>query len=263
MGVVQGLIASFSSSLPSLSDSDAQAFVTAAGITDTTQKNAVNQLVIDYKTAGVWTKCIAIYPFIGGTSSTHSYNLKNPATFQITWTGSVTHNSNGITGNGTNAYGNTGIIPSTSFTLNSTHYSIYSRTNNSTTQVDFGGGDGTNYLYCNLGNTGSCTIYMNSSSSTSTTIANTTGGFLFNRSASNAIQVYRNGSSVFTDSLVSSSLPSTYPMYILAQNDEGVVGGRSSKNLSLVTAGTSLNSTEAANKYTADQTFQTALGRNV
>ena len=34
-----------------VSDADAQAFITAANITDNTQKNSINQLVIDLKSA--------------------------------------------------------------------------------------------------------------------------------------------------------------------------------------------------------------------
>ena len=59
-------------------DADAQTFFTAASITDTTQKSAVNQLVLDLKSANIWTKFKAIYPFVGGTSTTHKYNLVKP-----------------------------------------------------------------------------------------------------------------------------------------------------------------------------------------
>ena len=59
-------------------DPDAQAFITAAGITDNTQKSAINTLVLDMKGFGIWTKMKAIYPFVGGTATTHKFNLKNP-----------------------------------------------------------------------------------------------------------------------------------------------------------------------------------------
>src|SRR5690606_34241568 len=45
------------------------------------------------------------------TSVTHSYNLKNTGTFQITWSGSPTHSANGVAFNGTNQYGNTNFAP--------------------------------------------------------------------------------------------------------------------------------------------------------
>lgn len=80
-------------------DPDAQAFITAAGITDATQKSAINQLVLNLKSYSLWTKMKAIYPFVGGTATTHKYNLKNPAdtnaAYRLTFIGSWTHNSSG------------------------------------------------------------------------------------------------------------------------------------------------------------------------
>jgi hypothetical protein len=51
--------------LPVVSDSNAQAFVNAAVITDTTQANAINNLVIGLKADSLWTTLDAIYPFVG------------------------------------------------------------------------------------------------------------------------------------------------------------------------------------------------------
>lgn len=109
-------------------DSDAAAFFTAASITDGTQKAAVNQLVLQLKAHSLWTKIDALYTFVGGNATAHSYNLKNPATFQITWAGTVTHNGNGITGNGTSGCGDTGYNPNTSGLQNSSHLYVYNRT---------------------------------------------------------------------------------------------------------------------------------------
>ena len=50
-------------------DPDAQAFITAAGITNPTQQAAINTLVVDLKGYNVWTKMKALYPFVGGTAS--------------------------------------------------------------------------------------------------------------------------------------------------------------------------------------------------
>jgi hypothetical protein len=78
-------------------DPDALAFFTATTITDNIQKNAINQLLIDLKAAGIWIKIKAIYPMVGGNAATHNYNLKNPtdldAAFRITFVGSWTHSS--------------------------------------------------------------------------------------------------------------------------------------------------------------------------
>ena len=86
-------------------DVDAQAFITAASLTDSTQISAVNTLVTGLKSAGIWSKMTALYPLIGGNATAHSYNLSNPSQYRINWYGGWTHNSNGITGNGTNSNG--------------------------------------------------------------------------------------------------------------------------------------------------------------
>jgi hypothetical protein len=108
---------------------DAQAFITAAGITDPTQQSAIITLVADLKGYSIWTKFKAIYPIVGGIASSHAVNLKTPGTFNLTYAVGVTHSSTGMIGNGTSRYANTQLTPSTlPLTLNSTHYGYYSRT---------------------------------------------------------------------------------------------------------------------------------------
>ena len=48
----------------SYGDSDAQAFIAATGLTGTTEVNAVNNLVANLKSYGLWSKMKAIYPFV-------------------------------------------------------------------------------------------------------------------------------------------------------------------------------------------------------
>ena len=52
-------------------DADAQAFITAAAITNANQQTAINTLVVSLKSYGLWTKMKAIYPFVGGSASSH------------------------------------------------------------------------------------------------------------------------------------------------------------------------------------------------
>lgn len=100
-------------------DPDAQAYITAAGITDPTEQAAVNQLVLDLKGSGsttnntdVWSDSYTIYPLSPTSLTAAEYNLKDP-TQNITWLNSPTHAYTGITGNGTNAYGDTNWNPTT------------------------------------------------------------------------------------------------------------------------------------------------------
>ena len=54
-------------------------FLTATGITNPTISSAVCTLVTSLKSASLWNKFNAIYPMVGGTATTHMYNLRNPA----------------------------------------------------------------------------------------------------------------------------------------------------------------------------------------
>jgi len=57
----------------SYGDSDAQAFIAATGLTGTTEVNAVNNLVANLKSYGLWSKMKAIYPFVSDTNNLLSY----------------------------------------------------------------------------------------------------------------------------------------------------------------------------------------------
>lgn len=111
-------------------DPDAIAFLNAAGITDPTILNAINQLVIALKANNLWAKIRALYPFVGGTASTHRFNLKNPAdtnaAFRLQFFGGVTHSANGVQFNGTNGYADT-FLDRNNLTLFNAHLSLYSR----------------------------------------------------------------------------------------------------------------------------------------
>jgi hypothetical protein len=108
-------------------DPDAQAFITAAGITDPTQQSAINTLVVGLKDDGLWTNMQALYPFVGGTATQHKYNLKDPrdldAAYRLSFSGGWTHNADGITGNGVNTYADT-------FYNSPNSFGVYSRTFN-------------------------------------------------------------------------------------------------------------------------------------
>jgi hypothetical protein len=253
-------------------DADAQAFITAAAITDPTQQAAINTLVVDLKGYSIWTKMQALYPFVGGTASTHKFNLKNPldtdAAFRLVFNGGFTHSSNGITGNGTNGFADTKFNPiSQSSNLNSFSLSVYSRTNLSDTMFDIGNADSwangvkasvimTRYAngnrYIAIG--GNYTLNAETNSQ----------GYYCGGTNGSATQIlYKNGSNVLSGTSNQAGF-SNSNLYISAVNDI-TLGAKqySSKNYSFASIGDGLSPTEAANFYTAVQAFQTTLGRQV
>ncbi len=258
-------------------DSDAQAFFTAAGITDTTQKNAVNQLVLDLKSYGIWSSMIAIYPFVGGTATTNKYNLKNPNTFQITFGGGWTHSSTGSLPNGTNAYADTGISPYNN--LGSNHnYSVYSRTNNNNGGNTIGSYELGGYTCGESGFVADLQLYLRNLDYVIVRdqpnggyyqISNTSslGNFSVNRN-STSLTVYKNGSSIGSTS-ASQALPGISISLSAAHVYDFDCGTEyydtfDDRQLAFATfANASLTSTNVSNLNTAVQAFQTTLGRNV
>jgi len=250
-------------------DADAQAFLTAAAITDPTISSSINKLVVDLKSAGVWSKMKAIYPMVGGTASTHKFNLKDPrdldAAFRLQFFGGVTHDSNGIQGNGTNGYANTFISPASNLIQNSTHLSFYSRTNISAEQVEISAlANVPNRITLEIRYNGTfdSDLYNFSTGRVSTANANSTGFYVTSRINSTTHKAFKNNSQLgSTNTGASGSLSNiTNNLVLLAQSP---VINFSSKQCAFSSIGDGLSDTEAANFYTAVQNFQTTLNRQV
>jgi len=248
-------------------DPDAEAFFTATGITDATQKSAVNQLVLDLKSYNIWTKMKAVYPMVGGTSTTHKFNLVNPAdtnaAFRLTFSTGWTHSSTGAKPNGSSAFANTNFTPSTNgMQLNSAHISFYSRTDSNTYMVEMGNWDTTTSTLLLLRDSNTLTLRMNNTTNITFSNTNSTGFYKSNRTASNVLTGWKNGVKSVTSSVASTSLP-TNVIYIGAFRDGSLTAYYSSKECAFASIGDGLTDTEAANFNTAVNNFQTTLGRNV
>ena len=249
-------------------DPDAQAFITAAGITNPTQQGAINTLVVDLKGYSIWTKFKAIYPIVGGTASSHKWNLKDPrdldAAFRLNFTTGWTHSATGMTPNGTSAYANTFLIPSSQLSLNSTHISGYIRTN-SVSQAPMlsseNAGSYDNGLYIwPLQSQGYYSVRINDNTSTFSTVTYDIRGFhLATRTASNVKKYRVNTAQIFNDTTGSTAL-NTSSIYIGASRNNA---NYFSNQIAFNSIGDGLTDTEAANFYTAVQAFQTTLNRQV
>jgi hypothetical protein len=250
-----------------VSDADAQAFVTNAAIVDQVEANAVNKLVIDMKAAGVWSKMKAIYPFVGGSASSHKFNLKDPrdlnAAFRLQFFGGVTHSANGIQGNGTNGYANTFIKPNPNLINNSSHISFYSRTNINGTFWDMGvANDTTSYLTMNIRQADLFRPFAQDITVNTASNTDSRGLYIANRSASNAKSGFKNNTKVVT-STAASSTRATNDIYLLAIWFSNNPSFYTPRECAFSSIGDGLTDTEAANLYTAVQAFQTSLSRNI
>jgi hypothetical protein len=252
-------------------DPDAQAFITAAGLTNPTQQNAINTLVLSLKSNNIWTKMKAIYPFVGGTASTHKWNLKNPldtnAAFRLVFNGGWTHSANGALPNGTNAFANTFFATTGNVTQNSASMGVYNRNNTAVT-----GGHGArvsntylstfpffemferwtdNNFYC----------YLNDGGGFGGTSTDSRGFNQGSRTASNAIRFNRNTSTNTGTSTSNNTI--SLNLYISASNFNNTATYYNNRELAFFYIGDGLTNTEMQNYYTAVQNFNTTLGRQV
>jgi hypothetical protein len=255
-------------------DPDAQAFITAAAITDNTQKNAINTLVLDLKGYSIWTKFKAIYPFVGGTNAKHTWNLKNTAQFQITWSGGVTSSSNGIQLNGINSYGNTNLNTNSILSPNNLAISVYTNTNRaSSSGIIYGNSDNTTtYIpiiqsYLRFSTNIFLSDLGNFNFRAQTTNTNTAGYYINTRTAANSSKSFKNNSLICqnTNTQTTNTLPNTNIYLGTFNYNNGLIVPSNVESIAVqfFTLSNGLTDTEAANFYTAVQAFQTTLGRQV
>jgi hypothetical protein len=265
------ILNSFSIPAASSFDPDAQAFITAAGITDPTQQTAIDNLVIGLKTDGLWTNMQAIYPLVGGTASSHKYNLKDPrdldAAYRLAFFGGWTHNANGITGNGANTYADT-------FYNSPNSFGVYFRTFNAsypwlTGITEYRYNDGEFDSLSNTILTGNQLQVVNSNNYTTINVDPPYNKFY--SVIRSPFKFYRNGVSATAQTPTLPTLTNNFVLGALrnAQYDNGVlsfyyVNGYGSSNMAFAYySSINLDATQNTNLNNRVVTFQTALSRQV
>jgi hypothetical protein len=249
------------------SDADAYNFLSTASVSGIPEQIAINTLVTDLKSYGIWDKMKAIYPMVGGTANTHKFNLKDPRdtndAFRLVFSGSWIHSSTGAKPNGAaGTYADTYLNASTRLTNRNVHISYYTRAGSAGSEnsligtTGFGGATigqiqynvySGNKIYSTLGGSriditvGSLLVFH-----TLTSLDGSTNG----------MRAYTNGVLRGTVTNNSSGLPNA--TLILAN---GYLP--SPQECAFASIGDGLTDTEAVNFYTAVQRFQTTLGRQV
>lgn len=245
-------------------DADAQAFfnrvTTAGGTLSATEKTAVNQLVLDLKSYSIWSKMKAIYPMVGASSAACAQNLKS-SSFTGTFTSGWTFANTGVTPNGTSAYFDTTLIPNTSLSISSAHFSKYNRNNDlSGNKVD-GCFDVSRFFQQNYsagnGVIGEVVAVI------SYTQSDTRGLFTTIRTSTNSSKVFKNSTQQGTTNTTTITSIPTNKIFIGARNDGGSQSFFNSYECAFASIGDGLTDTETSNLYTAVQAFQITLSRNV
>jgi hypothetical protein len=256
-------------------DRFAGAFIEAAELRGRVEQAAISNLVRDLNRSGLWSKMKAVYPFIGGTASSHKWNLIDPqdtnAAFRLTFSGGWTHGPTGATPNGTNAYADTSMSLNATLAASSTHMSFYSRTSQATATVhEIGCSDNSN----EIPNSTLILRYSNGNAIFQTPTytvgqiqwanSDSKGYYVGSRTSDTYIALHKNGSMVAsnTDTNTQATLP-TRNCYIGAYHFFSGVGGYSSKECAFATIGNGLTDAEATLLYDAVNRYQKFLGRAV
>jgi hypothetical protein len=252
-------------------DPDAAAFfarVTAAGGTlSATEQTAVNTLVVQMKADGTWTPMKAIYPMVGASAAACAQNLKS-SSFTGAFSSGWTFASSGVTGNGSSTYMDTTLIPSVSIaSLDSTHLSYYANTNVKTAafQIGIRGGNQIDlFIGARWNSTQNFNAVNNDTTPAFNSETNNVNGFLsVSRINSTTFKYYKGGSVAQTNTKSSSSLPNTYPIWVGALNLTGTILFPDTARCAFASIGDGLTDTQESNFYTAVQSFQTTLSRQV
>ena len=252
-------------------DADAQAFfdrvTTAGGSLSATEQNAINTLVKQMKTDGIWSLMKAVYPMVGASAAACAQNLKS-ASFTGTFTSGWTFASTGVTPNGTSAYMDTGLNPNGTIGVDSIHLSYYSRTQSTSFAggamgTGIAGGNAT-YLAPYYNGVGAkfflSGIYPAHIASNTTTT--TTGLNVGNKNAIDSRKLYLNATLLNTNAISYSYTFANNTFYLGALN-YGTAQFFSGFQCAFSSIGDGLTDTQESNLYTAVQAFQTTLSRQV
>lgn len=258
-------------------DYDVQNFILTAQLTNLTHQLAINNLITSLKNNGLWDKFYAIYPFIGGTASTHKWNLKDPrdldSAYRVSFLGGGwIHNNDGITPNGSSSYANTFIRPSTTFnTTDFNHLSYYSKTDSAIAfeyamgSVTTGFSNHSMIIRRDTNLTLFSSDYNTGVSFRSASGTNTNGqGFYIGTQQGTSTKLYRNTTLLANNSAATANLaPPTDYISLGGININGTTQNFTNKTSAFASIGKKLSDLEVTTFYNIVQAYQTTLGRQV
>ena len=255
--------------------------VQSGGTVDATASAATITLFTSIVSNGLWDKIDAFYPTLGGVAASHSINARenNSTIFDLVFNGGWTHSSAGMQPNGTNGYADTGFSPFGQIGNNNTSslgvyvnlqgtvgdriYDMGSNSSDTFLTEQFNitakrtSGTGNNTLF-------DCGDYdPDTFGRTSTTSETSASGMTIGSArASNDRILYRNGSSIATQTGTRSMTYANRNLALGAQNTAGAIAYYSSNQYAFAFMGSGLTNTEIVNLSNIINTYQTSLGRN-
>ena len=248
-------------------DVDAQKYIDSAGITNATEKTAICNCVKQLKDSSVWTKLDAIYPYLGSTSASCKWNLKNPVNsdtaFRLTFSGGWTFSSTGALPNGVNAYANTYWNSVANAGTTNASMGVYLRNNTADgAKIDIGfmrsSPTAISQILTRYGNEYYGAINTNGAGGRIAN-TNTAGFFAVSTLALNNITVHKNG--VNTPNFPPSTSSGNLNVFICARNLDGSPIFYSDREHMIDFLGDGLTGAELIKLYNIFTTFKTAVGR--
>ena len=246
-------------------DADTQAFFTASGITDLTQKSAINQFVLDLKNYSLFTKGKFLNFMFLGDSTRCKFNLFNPvnsdSAYRLGFSNGFTFTSQGVQGNGASSYIRTYFTPSSVWSINEGTYGFYSRTNQIRQEADMGAYLSSISGFRRHGPSNKQYYELNTNSWYDVHVNNirTDGHHCVTRNSSANARGFRNNVKVITNTAPTHS-NQTNEIYLSSMN---VWGAPSNKQYSLFYAFDGLTDSQYLDLNTCVQTLMTTLGINV
>jgi hypothetical protein len=241
-------------------DADAQRFIDSSGITDFTQRFAVNNLVIQLKNSSLWTKFLAIYPMVGGSANTTKWNLRDPVDsdsgYRLTFHGTPVYAGTGVLFPATSDYADTHLSDEL-LNYNDNSISYYSGTQNNVNGYDMG-------CYDRASPYNEMAIYNSTDASNwfgyydfGPKPAITKGLFMVSVTASN-VSRYENGA--IKNSSDAAPVPGFTGLPILIGSVSGAPSS-GARECALASIGDGLTDAEALTFYNIVQNFESSLGR--
>lgn len=212
---------------------------------------------------GLYSKMLAMYPLLGGVANSAKLNAVNIGTYDITWNGGMSFNVTGATGNGTNAYGSTGIdfATLTSY-FNNGAFGVYFNTamtgGNQCPMGAIGASARTSLAGTNNNLLMDWGCLPNPGGFGRVTVSSTpTGLYICSSTGTTLNRVLVNGSSVYTASSPTKNTPGGV-MELFRRSDGVYYNGTDT----FAFVSSTLTPSEQTTLSTIINTYQTSLGRN-
>lgn len=251
-------------------DTDAQAYFNAAGITNTTHKDAFDDFVTGLKSAGLWTsKMRAFWPLYGTTLAEAKFNLRNPVDtdggYRLTQNGSVTISNGALvtTGGETDGFDTHFSATDAGIAQNDNCQFVSVKTNVSELKCPFGtmnpGGTCANYIVPNQTGTALWIANMTNAPDTSQASGGSSiGRYYYSRLNGTQVEIFKNGTSLATVAS-NSAAPVSGSFYICNGGNGGLAPSTARVSMAGIFKGLTGSEVTALDALVA--ALETALGR--